>query len=106
MNYVIGNGPSIVDTFISNQFAECPLQFELTQNGQPFDDTIFTLDEEDRIIIIDTDDRTQNGQEFEFILTVTDEAGNQVQSTFDISLEDKCQTATLKEAEFFDTFAE
>ena len=76
VTYIIGTGPLIVDTFIQNTFSECPLTFELTQNGQPYDEDTLDLLEEDRIIVIESSDRDANGDSFEFILTVTDESGN------------------------------
>ena len=76
IQYTIGAGPSTISTNIENLFEECQVTFELTQNGQPYDTSIFTLDENDREIIIETDDLGLNGQVFDFVLTVTDEAGN------------------------------
>ena len=73
-------------TNIINSFEECDISFEFLQNGQPVDPLIFTINEDDRAIIIDTDDTGTNGQSFVFELTATDEAGTEIINTFDISL--------------------
>ena len=71
------------------------MSYELTQNGQPYDPQVFTLDENNGALIIDTADTGSNGQIFDFEVTVTDSSGNVVIEQFSILLEDKCETATL-----------
>lgn len=101
VSYTIGSGPKIIKTNIDNLFSECPVTFELTQNGQAIDEDVFTLDTKNRVIVIETDDLDFAGQQYSFELTVTDASGNVIQNQFDIALEDRCEKAEIKSPKFF-----
>ena len=60
MEYIIGTGPLTIPTNVANMFDECTVTFELTMNGQPYDPQIINLDENQRAIIVDSDDIALN----------------------------------------------
>ena len=60
MEYIIGTGPLTIPTNVANMFDECDVTFELTMNGQPYDPQIINLDENQRAIIVDSDDIALN----------------------------------------------
>ena len=101
LSYTIGTGPKFISTNIENNFPECGLSFELTQNGQAYDTSLFELRPQDRLIVLQTDDRSLNSQFYNMVLTVTGQNGNQVTNSFKVTFEDKCSSATLTGSEFF-----
>ena len=56
------------------------------------------------MLIINTANGNLDGESYNFKLIVTDEAGNELVSLFDVSLSDKCEVATLQGADFFQSF--
>lgn len=103
VQYMIDSGPLVVATNIENLFDECPLTFELTQNGGPFDTDIFFIDIQARTIVIETDDMDLDGVSFDMVLTVTDTSGETMEYEFEVTFGDRCSMATLTGAQFLDS---
>ena len=89
-------------TNVENYFSECTLSFELTQNGQPFDPQLFSIDADGRIIQVNSQNSNLNGLIYNMVLTVTQSSGASIIDSFKVTMEDRCNSATLTGSQFFD----
>ena len=62
INYVVGSGPFLLQTGITNLYPECPISFQFTTNGQNPNPAIFVLNPQTGEITINSNDAGLIGQ--------------------------------------------